>query len=117
MPRPVQGANELDQLAAPPDQEVRGDAKRLQSGHPRIGRGLQPIEEQPLDGVTRKHAGRQTDVVNQQAVDRHARWALIKIGRLEPAGLLNPARPFCTPAQTAGAHGLRVAASRCAALQ
>ena len=70
MPRTPVGRNKLDELPIAPDQEVRGDMQRPQLIEEWMMVAIQAIGEQVDDERPAELAGRQTDVMDDQQIDR-----------------------------------------------
>src|SRR4051812_24000743 len=74
MPGPLGHRHELDQLAATSNDEVSGYSHRVDLGEIRMGGGIEPIGEKPLDGIAAEVSRRQADRVHdQQRYDGPAR--------------------------------------------
>ncbi|CAK0767471.1 hypothetical protein CCP4SC76_4750017 [Gammaproteobacteria bacterium] len=95
VPGALEERYKLHHLAVTPDQQVRGDAQRGNDGKVGVRRGVQVIEKKGLDPGAAVLSRRQADVVNDQEVDRHARWSFTLIGRFHSADIQPTVRSNC----------------------
>src|SRR5690606_33414832 len=69
MPGAVVAGDELGQVAAPTDQEMRGHAQAVETAEARISAGVEPVAEEVLDAGRRETTWRQADEMDDDCVD------------------------------------------------
>ena len=83
--------DELKQLAASTNEEMRGDPYPPQTGQRRMRGGIQRSHEQLLDRIGSETAGGQTDGVDHDQPHPHPPGPGIRMGRASPLGPGMPA--------------------------
>src|SRR5690606_28889022 len=91
MPGAIVAGHELDQLAAPPDEQVRRDTYPLELGERRMGPHVEAIAEECLDRAKAEAARRQADEMDDHGVDRRGGPAVV-VRRRTAARPREPAR-------------------------
>lgn len=91
VPGAVGERNELRQRAVALDEEVRRHARARDLRKIGIGSTVERVGEQPRDVTAAITAGRQTDVVNDDQLDRGTRRPRIEIRRFDAAHAIEPA--------------------------
>jgi flagellar biosynthesis GTPase FlhF len=97
--------DELDQGAVAPHEKVARHAQPGQLRERGMRRRVEPVGEQPLDGVAAVHALRQADGMQQQQGDDTARRPAVAIRRQYPPRVGDPPFSGRPPPQTAGLIG------------